>query len=63
MSIDYDAPDYWSRQGADYTGDDCKNCARQRVLLYAEAGRRVCEKCNWDQDRGDYAYDHHERNI
>ncbi|WP_374553185.1 hypothetical protein [Sphingobium yanoikuyae] len=53
-----DDPDHWSRQGADYDGTDCKNCGRCRVLHYEEVNRRICEKCNWDQDSGDYAHDH-----
>lgn len=52
-----DDPEHWSHQGADYDGTDCANCGRQRVLLYAN-GRRICEKCNWDQEQADYAADH-----
>lgn len=53
-----DDPNHWSRQGANYNGDDCANCGRQRVLLYEPVARRICEKCNWDQDANDYAVDH-----
>ena len=49
---------YWSRGCADYDGTDCANCGRERVEKYSN-GRRVCEKCNWDQEAQDYAYDHH----
>lgn len=52
-------PDHWSHVlGANYTGDDCKNCGRQRVLHYVEVNRLICEKCNWDQAASDYAHDH-----
>ncbi len=40
----------------DYTGDKCKNCGRNRVMNCVN-GRHVCEKCNWDADRNDYAHD------
>lgn len=54
-----DEPDHWSYVlGADYAGVDCKNCSRSRVLHYEEVNRFICEKCNWDQDAGDYAFDH-----
>lgn len=52
-----DDPEHWSHQGADYDGTTCENCGRPRVLLYAN-GRRICEKCNWDQDAHDYPSDH-----
>jgi hypothetical protein len=55
---DIEDPCHWSNQGADYNGDDCKNCGRMRVLHYDQVDRRICEKCNWDQDRNDYAEDH-----
>jgi hypothetical protein len=57
MTVDIDDPDHWSHQGADYTGEPCENCSRLRVLLY-ENGRRICEKCNWDQAAHDYPSDH-----
>ncbi len=57
MTDDVHDPEHWSHQGADYDGTDCKNCGRLRVLAY-ENGRRICEKCNWDQDGSDYASDH-----
>ena len=52
-----DDPRHWSHQGSNYNGQECPNCSRQRVLLYAN-GRRICEKCNWDLDASDYADDH-----
>lgn len=36
----------------DYTGENCVHCGRERVLI--EDGRRVCEKCRWDQDAQAY---------
>lgn len=54
---DTDDPDHWSKQGADYDGSECRNCGRVRVLKY-DNGRRICEKCNWDQATDDYALDH-----
>lgn len=51
-------PEHWSHVlGADYDGTSCRNCGRERVLSYTN-GRRICEKCNWDQAAQDYAYDH-----
>lgn len=49
--------DDWAARGADYDGTACSHCSRQRVLRY-DNGRRICEKCNWDQASGDYASDH-----
>jgi hypothetical protein len=49
---------HWRDEGANYDGTCCENCGRERVLLYEIAKRRICEKCNWDQDSHDYAYDH-----
>lgn len=58
-TLDADDPEHWSHQGADYNGQDCKNCGRERVLFYEPVNRRICEKCNWDQDADEYATDHH----
>lgn len=38
-----------------YTDEECKNCGRLRVELW-ENGDKVCEKCNWNQDRGEYDF-------
>ena len=54
---DTEDPLHWSHGGSDYDGTTCKGCGRLRVLLYAN-GRRICEKCNWDQHFDDYASDH-----
>lgn len=35
-----------------YTGERCTNCGRVRVELIN--GRRICEKCNWNQDTNEY---------
>lgn len=34
----------------DYRTYDCPNCGRHRVLASG-----ICEKCEWDTDKGDYA--------
>lgn len=39
-----------------YINEECKNCGRQRVELW-ESGVKVCEKCNWDQDKEEYDFD------
>lgn len=57
MKYDLD-DDHWQHDGADYDGTACCNCGRERVLHYERVGRRICEKCNWDQVAGDYALDH-----
>lgn len=38
-----------------YINEECKNCGRQRVELW-ESGVKVCEKCNWDQDKEEYDF-------
>ena len=39
----------------DYTGDDCTNCGRVRVMT-GKDGKHRCEKCAWCvEDKG---YDH-----
>jgi len=30
----------------DYTGDDCPNCSRQRIMK-SDDGKHRCEKCGW----------------
>jgi ribosomal protein L37AE/L43A len=37
-----------------YDGSSCNNCGRQRVML-CRNGKRVCEKCGWDQDKNVYS--------
>jgi ribosomal protein L37AE/L43A len=37
----------------DYTGTKCKNCGRNRVMN-CENGKKVCEKCGWDNVAGEY---------
>lgn len=36
-----------------YTGEDCPNCGRSRVLLGNDQKRR-CEKCQWCIEDGNY---------
>lgn len=40
----------------DYTGENCKNCGRNRVMNCVN-GRHVCEKCGWDADKNEYCAD------
>jgi ribosomal protein L37AE/L43A len=37
-----------------YSGESCKNCSRQRVMLCYN-GRKICEKCGWDQEKNEYS--------
>lgn len=55
---------YW----LDYTGDECPNCGRIRVIL-CSSGKRICEKCHWciedqryyrDEDEEEDEDDQHE---
>ncbi len=36
-----------------YDRNNCINCGRQRVIRYS-SGRRICEKCAFDQDKKEY---------
>lgn len=36
-----------------YTGEECINCGRVRVIKF-ESGKRICEKCSFDQDEKEY---------
>ena len=36
-----------------YINEKCSNCGRVRVELF-ENGDKVCEKCNWNQDKKEY---------
>lgn len=43
-----------------YTGDDCPNCGRNRLVRTEDgrgAERIVCEKCYWEPALGDYSPD------
>ena len=40
-----------------YSGENCKNCGRNRVEMYS-SGKLICEKCGYDQDTEDYDYDY-----
>lgn len=37
----------------DYTGEDCPNCGRERIMRGAD-GKRYCEKCAWCIEDGKY---------
>lgn len=37
-----------------YTGENCINCGRLRVEKWSN-GLRICEKCNYDQDKKEYS--------
>ena len=39
-----------------YTGEDCVNCGRNRVLTYSN-GYEICEKCSWCKQLGRYITD------
>lgn len=58
LCSDPDIQGHWSHLGAEYDGTECANCGRLRVLIYTEVCRRICEKCNWDQDLEQYPLDH-----
>jgi ribosomal protein L37AE/L43A len=54
----------WSKLTHDYgfiryTGEDCTKCGRNRVEL-CRNGKRICEKCHWDQDAQSYSSEHME---
>jgi hypothetical protein len=54
-----DAAERAKRDGylaADYTGKRCLNtiCGRNRVMN-CRNGRKICEKCGWDQDAKQYS--------
>ncbi len=36
-----------------YAGFPCPNCNRSRMVR-RENGKMICEKCQWDSDRGEY---------
>ncbi|WP_416149483.1 TFIIB-type zinc finger domain-containing protein [Salipaludibacillus sp. HK11] len=39
-----------------YVSDECKNCGRVRVELID--GKKICEKCHFNQDTNDYEIDY-----
>ena len=51
MVIDYSKEDKLRKEYAstEYTGVACEHCGRMRVLKCAN-GKKVCEKCYWNQD-------------
>lgn len=40
----------------DYTGDECPNCGRVRVVAWS-CGKRICEKCHWCIEDEAYCYE------
>jgi len=40
----------------DYSGDDCPNCGRHRVMV-GDDGKRRCEKCCWCIEDDEYDTD------
>lgn len=42
--------EHWRTRSDGYRPMNCTNCNRVRVLFNG-----VCEKCEWDVDRGNYA--------
>ena len=50
--------EFWEKLGKEigYTGKDCMNCGRNRVIKYS-SGTKICEKCNFDQDKKEYNYE------
>lgn len=50
----------WGAFG-DYTGQDCPNCGRQRLMKCMDPkgdDRIICEKCNWEPMTNDYCKDY-----
>lgn len=44
----------------DYTGGDCPNCKRQRMMRCEDNSgteRIICEKCAWEPAKNDYCYE------
>ena len=48
-----------------YTGEDCPNCDRNRLLTYdTDKGKKtVCEKCNWCVEDKEYFQEDEEEFI
>ena len=44
----------------DYTGGDCPNCKRERLMRCEDNNgneRIICEKCAWEPAKNDYCYE------
>lgn len=41
----------------EYTSEPCEHCGRVRVLEYGD-GKKICEKCFWNQDTHTYDRSH-----
>lgn len=48
-----------------YTGDNCPNCGRNRLLTYKtdKGDRTVCEKCEWVVEDGAYLEEVYDEEI
>ena len=42
-----------------YLATECINCGRARVIKYS-SGRKICEKCCFDQDKKEYDHKYRE---
>ena len=64
MLIDYSREDRlrYDYASTGYTGDACAKCGRIRVEKLAN-GKRICEKCTWDQDAGEYSREYREVHL
>jgi hypothetical protein len=54
--MDHDPDHHWWAYG-NYTGADCPNCSRQRLMSCEDltgAERVICEKCHWEPAANDY---------
>ncbi len=51
--------EYWNSLGRElgYTGENCINCGKNRVIKYSK-GKRICEKCSYDQDKKEYDFEY-----
>jgi len=45
-----------------YTCDECMNCGRIRVEIY-KSGKKICEKCDYDQDLKNFTHDKYYSNM
>lgn len=53
---DDDPESRWWNYG-DYTGDDCPNCGRSRLMECQDnecRKRIICEKCDWEPEKDNY---------
>lgn len=46
------------REFGEYTGEDCPNCGRQRLMRCTDPSGReriICEKCDWEPATNNYS--------